>query len=140
MRSYPLIFIAFLAVLAGAGCAKQPPSVDLQSQLVGKTWVAEYILGQPVVDMSRSSIVFADDGSVTGIGGCNTYSGSYHIDGEVVTMGPLAATMRACTPAIGDQEMRFFLFLNQPLTVSFENGLLYLTPEEGKPSVFAVQN
>ena len=35
-------------------------------------------------------------GQVSGSSGCNTYGGSYAIDGEGITLGPLAGTLMAC--------------------------------------------
>jgi len=36
------------------------------------------------------------DGSASGFGGCNTFNGGYDLDGDSITIGPLAATLMAC--------------------------------------------
>lgn len=139
-----ILFMTCILFLAGSllvGCApRQPASTAADSDFMGKEWVAEYILGAPVIDMSHSSIQLNEDGSVTGNGGCNAYTGSYTLEGNILTFGPMAATMKMCAEALSDQEMRFFQSLAAPLTIKMENGLLNLVPAKGKPSVFAIQN
>jgi len=139
MKAKFVLALIVVGVLS-MGCAKQEGGEDVLTQLTGKVWVAEYILGKPVIDMTHSSIEFGEDGAVGGLGGCNSYHGSYTLEGNVVSFGPMAATMRACVEAISDQEMRFFQSLAQPQTVKFKDGLLLLIAEDGKISKFAVQD
>jgi len=127
-------------MLSGCMAQKNQPVADLESQLVDREWVAEYILDQPVIDSSHSSIVFTEDGAVSGMGGCNRFNGQYTLTDGKVALGPLATTMMACVPPLDDQEIRFFQSLSEPLAVKFENGLLYLVAADGRKSVFAIQN
>lgn len=144
-RIIPALCAGLLLVLhACAPATKAPEQVpaapddaELVSMLAGRVWVAERIHGRPVVDMSHTSMVFTTDGRVSGRGGCNSYTGSYSLDNGVISFPPMAATMRMCAPALEDQETRFFRSLSEPQAVSFQNGLLYLTPSGGEPSVFA---
>lgn len=76
--------------------------------LFGVIWVAEDIGGGGVIDNARSTISFADNGTVTGSGGCNNFSGTAKVDGNRIEIGPLAATQKACIPALADQEQKFF--------------------------------
>lgn len=139
-------FILALLLSMGACSARQPmgqvsPPTDAEliNVLAGPVWVAEYIHGAPVVDMSHSSMVFTTDGMVNGSGGCNSYRGNYTLKQGMITFSPMAATMKMCAPALSDQELRFFQSLAKPQSVSFEYGQLLLTPEEGQPSVFVAQ-
>jgi putative lipoprotein len=74
----------------------------------GVTWIAEDIGGGGVIDKARSTITFAADGTVNGSGGCNNFSGKAKVEGERIEIGPLAATRKACIPALSDQEQKFF--------------------------------
>lgn len=132
--------LASVAMLVGCNATKSASGDEMNNGFIEKEWVAEYILGQPVIDMSHTSIMFKDDGSVAGKGGCNHYSGKYTLKGSTVTFGRMATTMMMCAPALSDQEMRFFKSLAKPLTIKMENGLLHLVPAEGEPSVFAIHN
>ncbi|QJB55174.1 META domain-containing protein [Pseudodesulfovibrio sp. zrk46] len=147
LASIPRLVMAALLLAALVGCAAHKQEAvpskpvlsdkEIITRLAGPVWVAEYIHGKPVIDMSHSSMVFTGDGIVSGRGGCNSYRGTYKMQGGKLSFGPIASTMMMCGPAVGDQEMRFFQSLGQPQAVEFENGLLRLVPEEGEASVFA---
>ncbi len=101
--------------------------------LTGGEWRVEDIGGRGVIDTARTTIAFDEQGRITGSGGCNSYSGSYELAGDVLTFGPVAATRKACVPAVSDQEHKFFTFLNAPLTVTLtETGALVLTDPQGR--------
>lgn len=142
---FVLLVVALCSLMA---CAARQETVretemsdaDIISHLAGPVWVAEYIHGAPVVDMSHTSMVFTTDGSVAGSGGCNRFKGKYEIKNGAISFSPLAATMKMCVEALSDQEMRFFQSLADSQAVFFEKGLLHFSPAEGKPSVFAVHD
>jgi putative lipoprotein len=71
-------------------------------------WLAEDILGGGVIDNVETVLEIAADGSVTGSSGCNRITGTAKIKGDSIEFGPIAATRRACVPAVGDQEQKFF--------------------------------
>ncbi len=77
-------------------------------KLFGVTWIAEDIDGAGVIDNAQSTITFALDGAVTGSGGCNNFTGAATVDGDRIEFGPMAATQKACIPALSDQEQKFF--------------------------------
>lgn len=135
--------VIFLTGCMGAKTTPPQPTMtdaDIIRQLAGTVWVAEYISGRPVVDMSHTSMVFSTDGGVNGNGGCNVYTGKYVLKDSMITFPPLAATMKMCAPALSDQEMHFFQSLAEPQKVSFENGMLKLKAEGKESSVFGVHN
>ena len=90
------------------GCGGRP--VDL---LLGAEWVVEDIGGAGIVDRSRATLRFGEDGRVGGRGSCNLYTGSYTLTGETLTVGNTATTMRVCAPALMQQEQRFLDILRQ---------------------------
>jgi len=71
------------------------------------SWLAEDIGGAGVIDDVQSTLTIAEDGSVTGRGGCNGFGGMATIDGDKLSFGPLAGTLMACPEAIMDQEGKF---------------------------------
>lgn len=74
-------------------------------------WLAENIRGAAVVDRVQTTLTIADDGAVTGSGGCNQYQGKATIEGAKISFGPLATTRMACAPAVMAQEQTFFAAL-----------------------------
>ncbi|MEZ5826416.1 MAG: YbaY family lipoprotein [Geminicoccaceae bacterium] len=70
-------------------------------------WVVEDIDGRGVIDNSRTSLTFGDDGSITGLAGCNRYRAEYTASDGMLQTGMAAVTSMACVPALADQEQRF---------------------------------
>ncbi|HEY7885154.1 MAG TPA: META domain-containing protein [Cellvibrionaceae bacterium] len=81
------------------GCAGDPRQL-----LVGKEWIVEDISGQGIVDSSRVTVEFSDDGKIFGHAGCNRYTGSYQLSGEGLAVGSLVSTQMACADALMNQE------------------------------------
>ncbi|MTH64014.1 META domain-containing protein [Paracoccus shanxieyensis] len=91
------------------------PSQDITVQRVaqspalplGGDWLAEDIQGGGVIDNLQSTLHIAEDGHVSGSGGCNRFTGTARIEGATLRIGPLASTRRLCPPAVMDQEAKF---------------------------------
>jgi putative lipoprotein len=98
-------------------------------------WLAEDIGGKGVLDRIQSVLDLAGDGTVTGSGGCNHLTGKASVDGTGLRFGPLAATRRACIPAVGEQEARFFAALaaTRGWQLDAARGKLVLLDAQGQP-------
>jgi putative lipoprotein len=79
---------------------------DAAPSLYG-AWLAEDIGGAGVLDDVQSTLTIAEDGTVSGRGGCNGFGGMATISGEKLSFGPLAGTLMACPEAVMDQERKF---------------------------------
>ena len=104
-----------------------------EQSLAGPAWVAEDIGGKGVIDDLQSHITFGADGTVSGSGGCNNFTGNYTIEDGKLGFGPLASNMMACPDAIMNQETRFHAALAEVETYRIEQGLLFLLGEDGEP-------
>lgn len=110
------------------GCGGRP--LDL---LLGAEWVVEDIGGTGIVDRSRATLRFGADGKLGGRGSCNIYTGSYTLTGESLTIGQMAATRMACTPALMQQEQRFLDILQQVQRFELSpSGALVLIDRNGR--------
>ncbi len=89
-----------------------PPQTGA-SPLQGAEWVVEDIGGGGIIDNSRVTIRFGNDGRLSGRGGCNSYGAPYTLDGNGLKIGRAAATMMACAPALMRQEGTFIRLLEQ---------------------------
>jgi heat shock protein HslJ len=69
-------------------------------------------VGSPIVGTELTA-TFTED-QVSGSAGCNQYNGSYTLDGDTVTIGPLATTRMACEQDVMDQETAFLTALQTP--------------------------
>lgn len=71
-------------------------------------WLAEDILGGGVIDNAQTTLEIAEDGQVSGRGGCNSYGSTASIEGEKLTLSPVVATQMACPEALMNQEQKYF--------------------------------
>lgn len=90
------------------GCGGEPASL-----LRGAEWRVEDIGGTGIVEGSRVTLRFGDDGRVAGTASCNRYSGAYELTAEGLTLGRMVTTKMACAPALMQQEQRFLGLLAQ---------------------------
>lgn len=72
-----------------------PPSDAVVSDLAGTGWLLQELGGITLVDV-EPTLAFGGDGTVSGSSGCNTFNGTYDLDGAALSFGPLATTKRAC--------------------------------------------
>jgi len=111
--------------------------------LFGVIWIAEDIGGGGVIDNAQSTITFLADGTASGSGGCNNFSGKAKADGDQIEIGPLAATQKACIPPLANQEQKFFTALanarsfeidqrTQKLTLKDKTGVQLVTFDPSK--------
>jgi putative lipoprotein len=98
----------------------------------GSSWRAVEIGGEATAEGVASTLAFSEGGAVSGSGGCNTFTGRAEIVGRSLSFGPLAATTRACIPAVGDQERAFFAALGAARAFEVDGARLVLLDEAGE--------
>ena len=88
---------------------------------------------------SNITTEFGSDGTLSGNSGCNTYSGTYTVTGNQITIGPLASTRMACSDPAGimEQETQFLAALQTAATYNIENATLELRTKDGALAVQA---
>lgn len=79
----------------------------------GAEWVVEDLAGTGMIDRSRITVEFLEQGRVAGRASCNRYTGSYQLTGEVLSFGEPATTRMACAPALMKQEQRFLDLMSE---------------------------
>jgi len=84
-----LLPVLAAAVLAGAcgGDEDGPP-------LEGTEWALAS--GVDVPGDADPPTLLLEEGNASGFGGCNTFTGGYELDGDSISIGPLAGTLMAC--------------------------------------------
>lgn len=89
---------------------------------------------------TSATATFAN-GTVSGNAGCNNYTASYVVDGNVLTVGPAASTMMFCAEPEGlmDQEAQFLAALSNSTTWEVHNGVLWLRDDTGANQLTMVQ-
>lgn len=79
------------------------------------------------------------DGVVGGSAGCNTYNGSYELNEDQITVGPLANTERACAEPEGimQQESEFLAALQSAATYTIDGDRVDMYFEDGARAITA---
>lgn len=97
-------------------------------------WLAEDLKGGGVVDIAQTYFEIGADGRISGSGGCNRMTGQAEINGDLINIGPLAATRMACPDALMNQEQKFFQVLEEAVSfhVDAKQNKLYLTGAGGE--------
>jgi heat shock protein HslJ len=102
--------------------------------LEGTAWQLESIAtGTDAVSsvVAPGSIIFESDGTVSGQTGCNGFNGGYTLEGNELTIGPLATTKMACPDDIGAQEAAVLAGLEGTATYAIDGQALSLIAADG---------
>ncbi len=108
LLSVPLVFGLLSIVIA---CSPTEDPADLTD----RTWkLIEFGEAGAMNQAVGDATAMFELGTVSGSTGCNSYSGEYSIDGDSMSIGPVAATERACMdpPGIMEQESVFLRILS----------------------------
>lgn len=105
-----------VAVMGLAGCfsgnATSPTEATAALSLAGPSWRLTSISGQPIVSGTTITAEFSTEDRVAGTSGCNLYFGSAKVEAGRISMGPLGATLMACSPGdVMAQEARYLAAL-----------------------------
>ncbi len=137
MRLRPAVAGAALA-LALAACGSDgsdggsaPEASTDPAELVGVVWALDDAtrgaLAEEAPEASDITLEFADDGTVSGNAGCNTYSGSYEADDQgSMSFGQAAMTQMACGEAVMALEANYVQTLGQVTAFAIDEGNLIL--------------
>ena len=104
-----------------------------EASLVGPQWMlVGYGDPDEPTPVERGSIIttiFSEDGNISGSGGCNYFAGSYEVEGDQISIGPVATTASFCEGS-SDLESDFlaaleaadtFSIFGQRLTISYSD-------------------
>lgn len=109
--------------LSDAAGAEVATFTVLDQGLAGTSWFATGLLSGDAVSSpilgTELTVVFGADGTVSGSGGCNRFTGGYSVTDGVLQIGPLASTAMACeTPAgVMEQEAAFVKALESATSI-----------------------
>lgn len=76
-------------------------------------WITERIQGHKVKSDIQSTLDIADNGNISGTGGCNRYMGNMLIEDKKIKLSPVGGTMMACPPAQMQQDDKFHKALSK---------------------------
>ena len=132
------VILVAIVLLSLAACDGAGPVTD--DPLDGTSWdLMAYRKSKPIPGTTITATF--EDGQVTGSAGCNTYFGSYQIDGDIINVGQIAITEMACMEPAGvmEQELMFVEFLGDARTFRLSDGSLQITRSDGEALTFVPQ-
>lgn len=124
-----------IPLLVAAGCTgKSPVPSDLP--LNGTEWtLTDYVLNDTTLQPLNGTtvtMVFGNDGQITGSAGCNHYFAGYEMKGTAVTIGQAGSTQMYCTnPGVMDQESAYFTLLGRVASAEAKNTSLTFADAKG---------
>lgn len=139
MKYVAVVALAGIAILAVAAC--QGADSAASDPLDGTSWVLmAYRKTRPISGTTITATF--EDGQVRGSAGCNSYSGSYQISGDTITVGAVAITEMACLEPEGvmEQELLFVEFLTDAQTFRLADGQLQTFRPDGEALTFVPQD
>ena len=108
-----------------------------ENSLLGTQWVLESF-GTPgaesaVVGETPLTLDFSLDGQVGGYGGCNSFGGSYTVEGDTLVLGEIVSTLVACVDtAQMNQEVEYLNALQSVTQFQVDGDHLAITYNEGQ--------
>ncbi len=130
-----------VAAMTMAACASRTDSRGAdrgRGALAGTSWEVRELrddAGAPglVLAGTQLTVVFVDDGRVTGTAGCNSYFAAYAVEGGTITIGLPGTTRRFCGEVEGlmEQEARFLGALPTSATFRIDGDTLTLRAADG---------
>jgi heat shock protein HslJ len=134
-RSIFLVVIAGILILVFTGCTG-----NTADPLNGTAWVLTSLDGANLVEGTTITLIF-EDGNAGGSSGCNSYGGTYQLDGNKIQISEVVATLMACTEPEGamEQEGTFLGDLGKAETFELSGGQLLINTSDGRTLTFSPQ-
>lgn len=126
-------WIWYAGLILITACAAQTPA---PFRLAGSKWTLTNLTQNGTMQIpaagTKITLEFSENGQVSGSSGCNSYGGTYKAQGEILDIGALVSTLRACVDPnamkmeaayVGAlQEAQMFSKSADGLTITFANG------------------
>ncbi|WP_295813446.1 META domain-containing protein [uncultured Nitratireductor sp.] len=84
-----------------------PFGMITMDEITGIEWVVEDIDGGGIIDSSRVTLTFDEDGRVGGRASCNSYGARWSEENGKLTISQAVSTEMACAEALMNQEQKF---------------------------------
>ncbi len=132
LQSLGLALALPMSLGASATLAQSPTPVPVFDQEIALTDLA----GTPIAPDAGITITFGSDGSLSGFGGCNQYNATFQSDGTSLSVGPIAATRKACDPTVDALETQYLGLLQDAASWSLDGSAVDVLTSGGATIVF----
>jgi heat shock protein HslJ len=118
--------LAGALVMGGAACGGDDDDAGEGPALEGTAWTLTS--GVDTVEDAVPTLTL-EDGNASGFAGCNQFTGGYEVDGDTISLGPLAATMMACPDDVTAVETAYLPALEAADAWAIDGGELVLSAD-----------
>jgi heat shock protein HslJ len=111
MNVFPKISLFVTAMLTVGSLMGQE---DRPEAIVGIKWQLETVRGKAVEypeNVPPAYVIFSDSIRLHGFSGCNSFSGTYRLTKDGISIRPQGMTMAVCPPGYSDRPLRSVLLL-----------------------------
>jgi heat shock protein HslJ len=129
MSRWSLVLLGALLAMTTAACDLLQGARDALD-IDRSTWRLVSIDGQPPLAGTEPTITF-EAGQVSGTTGCNSFFGSYQVNGSNISVGVLGSTAMACEPPLSEQEARIIERVGAAEAIELADGELQLVGPAG---------
>ena len=138
-----LCVTVLLTACAGTDGASSPSPTADAADLEGVTWVLDQAsaeaLSATAPPDARVDLTFEAAGA-HGLAACNTYRGSYSLDGNSLTFGEMATTLMACASEVSDLEAAYLGKLGEVSSYALDGERLTLAGGDGSDMSFSAES
>jgi len=129
--------LMILIPLIAAGCiGNSPVLADIPLNGTGWTLTGYVTNGTSLQTLNNTMVtmVFSNEGRITGSAGCNHYFATYEIKGATITIGQAGSTEMYCSAAgVMEQEGTYLTLLGKASLVTAGNDTLTFADSNGSP-------
>ena len=117
------------------------PNENAPATFDGTSWSLSHF-GNTTLPEGLAITAQFEDGRVYGSSGCNTYRGTYALDGNQITFGPLATTRMACLEPAGlmEIEQTFLEWMTDAQTFILSSDHLMILRPDGEALTFVPES
>lgn len=127
--------MVLIPILFSAGCIGNSP-VPAELQLNGTSWtLTDYVSNgssQHILDGTTITMLFSDEGRITGSAGCNHYFASYEMSSTKIAIGQAGSTEMYCMgTGVMEQESTYLSLLHEAVSLTAGNTTLSFADSKG---------
>lgn len=131
----PVGLMVLIPFLLSAGCIGNSP-VPAELQLNGTSWtLTDYVSNgssRHLLNGTTITMLFSDDGRITGSAGCNHYFASYEMKGTKIAIGQAGSTEMYCMgTGVMEQESTYLSLLHEAVSLTAGNTTLRFADSKG---------
>ena len=139
MKKLKFVVLVLLFGMFLSACSRD--SLSVADRLDGTSWKLVFLGKDQAIDAVSITASFIED-QISGSAGCNSYFGTYQIQGNQINFGQMGSTMMFCADPEGvmDQEQDFLASLSGTHNFKVEDGQLKIFLSDDEALIFIPQS